>query len=161
MFHGKCAYCESKITHIEYGHIEHFHPKRGTNGRPDLTFEWSNLLLACGVCNGPGNKSDHFPGVDENGPLVNPCEDDPDAHFDFFFDPDAMVASVYGKTRRGETTEKLLGLNRLDLREYRSNRVRHLVALAQYVDSDPQAATLLEEAKQSSSEYAAYARTLF
>ena len=27
MCHGKCAYCESKITVITYGHIEHFYPK--------------------------------------------------------------------------------------------------------------------------------------
>src|SRR5262245_28463174 len=52
MFHGKCAYCESKITHVDYGHIEHYRPKSGKNGRPDLTFAWTNLLLACGVCNG-------------------------------------------------------------------------------------------------------------
>ena len=29
MFHEKCAYCESAITHIDYGHIEHFRPKAG------------------------------------------------------------------------------------------------------------------------------------
>lgn len=27
MFHGKCAYCESQIRHIDYGHIEHYRPK--------------------------------------------------------------------------------------------------------------------------------------
>ena len=27
MFHGKCAYCESRMMHIDYGHIEHFKPR--------------------------------------------------------------------------------------------------------------------------------------
>jgi hypothetical protein len=143
-----------------YGHIEHFHPKRGTRGRPDLTFEWTNLLLACGVCNGAERKSDHFPEPHEGGPLVNPCEDEPENHFEFCFDPVAKLASVYGKTVRGTITEKLLGLNRTDLRAHRSCRIRHLVVLAQYIDSDPEAAELVEEAKMSRAEYAAFARTL-
>lgn len=46
MFHGKCAYCESDITHIDYGHIEHFKPK-GTPAYYELAVEWDNLLLAC------------------------------------------------------------------------------------------------------------------
>lgn len=161
MFCGKCAYCESKITHADYGQIEHFRPKRGMRGRPDLVFEWTNLLLACGVCNGAGHKSDRFPETGEGGPLVNPCEDHPEAHFEFHCDPVARLASVYGKTRRGITTEEVLGLNRTELREYRSRRIRHLVALAEYADWDPEAASLLEEAKQSSAEYAAFARALF
>jgi hypothetical protein len=27
MFYGKCAYCESKITVVTYGAIEHFRPE--------------------------------------------------------------------------------------------------------------------------------------
>jgi uncharacterized protein (TIGR02646 family) len=161
MFSGKCAYCESQIRHIEYGHIEHFHPKRGPRGRPDLTFEWSNLLLACGVCNGPEYKSDAFPNEDEGGPLVNPCEDDPEDHFVFCFDRVTRLASIHGKTARGTVTEQLLGLNRRELREYRSSRVRSLIALSFYVSTDPEAAKLLDEAKQSTAEYAAFARALF
>ena len=26
--HGKCCFCESKITHIAYGDVEHFRPKK-------------------------------------------------------------------------------------------------------------------------------------
>ena len=48
MFHGKCAYCESKIRHVSDPHIEHYRPKRTF---PRLTFAWDNLLLACGICN--------------------------------------------------------------------------------------------------------------
>lgn len=160
MFSGKCAYCESKITHIDYGHIEHFRPKRGTSGRPELAFEWSNLLLACGICNGAEHKSDHFPEANENGPILDPCVDELEKHLSFHYDPITKLASVYGKTPRGVTTETLLGLNRVELRSYRSKRIRHLLALAQYATTDAEAAALLDEAKQSIAEYAAFARAL-
>ena len=45
---GKCMYCESKITHIDYGDIEHIKPK---SKYPTLKFTWSNLGFACTVCN--------------------------------------------------------------------------------------------------------------
>jgi hypothetical protein len=32
--HDKCALCESKITHIAYGDVEHFRPKAGYRQNP-------------------------------------------------------------------------------------------------------------------------------
>lgn len=29
MQHGKCCFCEAKITHISYGDVEHYRPKGG------------------------------------------------------------------------------------------------------------------------------------
>jgi uncharacterized protein (TIGR02646 family) len=157
MFHEKCAYCESKISHIDYGHIEHYRPK---SRFPQLTFEWSNLLLACGVCNGARYKGDNFPDVSQNGPLVNPCDDEPPQHFHFHYDARCRIASVYGVTPRGKTTETLLGLNRRELRAYRSRQIAKLYVLAQYARTDPEAKLLFEEAKKDSAEYAAFARIL-
>ncbi|MDO9230044.1 MAG: retron system putative HNH endonuclease [Syntrophales bacterium] len=156
MFHGKCAYCESKISHIAYGHIEHFKPK---STFPELTFEWTNLLLSCPICNGPECKGDCFPVVSEGGPLINPCDDTPAEHFEFVFDTAAKLASVIGKTIRGQTTEKILGLNRVDLREYRSKVVMTLYALSVYAATDPAAQALLEEACRDDGEYAAFIRS--
>lgn len=58
MFHGKCAYCESKITAIYNGDIEHFRPKGAVDNtipsKPGyfwLASEWENLLFACPYCN--------------------------------------------------------------------------------------------------------------
>jgi uncharacterized protein (TIGR02646 family) len=59
MFHGKCAYCESKITSIYSGDIEHFRPKGGYGennqikkpGYYWLASDWNNLLFACPFCN--------------------------------------------------------------------------------------------------------------
>jgi hypothetical protein len=59
--HGKCAFCESKITHIAYGDVEHFRPKAGVRQKASdklqrpgyywLAYEWRNLLLSCQLCN--------------------------------------------------------------------------------------------------------------
>jgi uncharacterized protein (TIGR02646 family) len=155
LFHGKCAYCESKIPHVDYGHIEHYRPRWRF---PGLTFDWSNLLLACGTCNGAGHKGDRFPAEDEGGPLVNPCEDDPSKHLDFRFDRDTRLASVYGKTPRGITTEKVLGLNRPELRAFRSTEVCKLAVLARLARTDPEARSLLEAAARSDAQFAAFAR---
>jgi len=157
LFHGKCAFCESKIKHVSDPHIEHYRPK---SKFPDLTFAWDNLLLACGVCNSAKYKGDRFPEANEGGPYINPCTDNPEDHFQFVYDKRAKLASVYGKTKRGETTEKELGLNRYDLRTYRSKQIEMLVCIASYAQTDPDAQKLLDEAKQANAEYAAFARTL-
>jgi uncharacterized protein (TIGR02646 family) len=160
LFHGKCAYCESHITHIDYGHIEHYRPKSGPQGRPDLCFEWPNLLLACGICNGSEYKGDRFPEAAQGGPIINPCEDDPSFHLEFRFDTRLGLASVYGTTQRGRTTESLLGLNRPALRKYRSLQIKKLAVLKQLAVTDPEACQLLDEAKRPTSEYSAFALAL-
>ncbi len=159
MFHGKCAYCESKIRHVDYGHIEHFRPKSKPESR-SFAFEWGNLLLSCAVCNGAEHKGDRFPEAAAGGPLVNPCEDLPEEHFEFVFDFRARLATVIGTTVRGKTTEALLGLNRQDLRAYRSQQVMKLCVLSRFAENDPDARTLLEEASQDDAEYAAFAKAL-
>ena len=159
MFHGKCAYCESKVLHIDYGHIEHFRPKSHAVFR-DLTFEWTNLLLSCPVCNGAEYKGDHFPDATVGGPLINPCDDNPETHFEFVFDSTARLATLIGKTPRGETTVKILGLNRPDLRAYRSKLIMQLYVLSDYSATDPIARALLEDACKDDAEYAAFARML-
>jgi uncharacterized protein (TIGR02646 family) len=157
MFDGKCAYCESKIKHVTFTHIEHYRPK---SRFPEYAFDWDNLLLACGRCNEPPYKGDQFPDQTEGGPLINPCTDDPGDHFLFHYDPRIHVASVYGKTERGETTERLLGLNRADLRAYRSEQIRRLAYLKAKARTDAEAAQLLQEVLQDDAEYAAFARAL-
>ena len=156
-FHGKCAYCESQIRHIDYGHIEHFRPK---SKYPKKTFSWSNLLLACGVCNGAEYKGEKFPNKADGGPLVNPCTEDPAMHFSFDYDPDAQLANVHGKTKRGLLTETLLGLNRKDLRSYRSQQIKKLWFIAQRAPRDPEARRLLDEAASASQSYSAFAAML-
>jgi hypothetical protein len=79
VFHGKCAYCEGKVTPQSYGDAEHWRPKGAVtvrngakrvvverDGTPHpgywwLAYEWTNLLPACEACNGGGGKQAQFP----------------------------------------------------------------------------------------------------
>ncbi|OIQ22182.1 MAG: hypothetical protein BM557_02060 [Flavobacterium sp. MedPE-SWcel] len=58
LFLDKCAYCESKVSHVYSGDIEHFRPKgkiaEATNPKPGyywLASDWDNLLFSCRNCN--------------------------------------------------------------------------------------------------------------
>lgn len=157
MFHGKCAYCESRINHIDYGHIEHFKPK-SLPEYYELAVDWSNLLLACGRCNGPENKGVKFPGSAEGGPLVSPTEDDPAIHFRFDFDTGTKLANVLDHSKRGKTTLNVLGLNRRELLHHRSDFVKKLWAIATYYDQDADARLIIDAAIMDDAEYAAFAR---
>ena len=118
--HGKCMYCESRIGHITYDHIEHIKPK-AKDKYPKLTFTWENLGLTCPMCN--MNKKDEY---DEAAPFVNPYEDDPDRHFV------AAGGLVYHRAGdlRAEVTERKLELNRPELLEQRLERINAVRALA-------------------------------
>jgi hypothetical protein len=51
-FHGKCAYCESYIRHVDHGHIEHFRPK---SKYPAKAFDWSNSTAPTSAPTGRNN----------------------------------------------------------------------------------------------------------
>lgn len=159
MFHGKCAYCESAITHIDYGHIEHFKPK-STPAYYELAIDWDNLLLACGRCNGVENKGTKFPLEDEDGPIVNPVEEEPSQHLSFDFDPVLKLANVLGLSKRGETTRKILGLNRPELVKRRSNFIKKLWVIAVRYHEDEAARDIVDSAIDPKEEYVAFARAL-
>lgn len=113
--HGKCIYCESKLAHISFPHIEHIKPK---SKYPDLTFDYNNMGLSCQVCN--HNKSDKY---DLNNPIVNPYVDDPNQ----FFEPNG--AFIFTKNDRARWTCDSIGLNRPDLLEARRERIQTLSKL--------------------------------
>lgn len=162
MFHDKCAYCESKITHIDYPHIEHYRPK---NENPQYTFDWQNLLLACGMCNGSEYKGNHFPleDNDENKPLLlNPCIDDPAQHL--YFEQARLV--ILAGSKRGQQTIKLLGLNRDELFDRRRELLRKIDYIRRVVEESrrnndqttaQQGQALLDEATSVEAEYTAMA----
>jgi hypothetical protein len=85
VFHGKCAYCESKLDLDRYlGDVEHFRPKGRVTSAKDrekrervtvkvengfvldhpgyfwLAYDWRNLMPACSACNSRA-KADQFP----------------------------------------------------------------------------------------------------
>lgn len=156
IFLGRCAYCESKYAHVDFGDIEHFRPKAKY---PLLAVKWSNLLLACPLCN--INKLDKFP----KPKLINPCVDNPTNHFSFNYDEYIGIANVSGITPRGVITEQILQLNRYELIRHRSSHIRKLFALAKFHAeyNNVEAKTLLDQALDESnpdSEYLAFAKVI-
>jgi uncharacterized protein (TIGR02646 family) len=146
--HDKCAFCESKITHIAPGDVEHFRPKAGyrqrSNGplvRPGyywLAYEWSNLFFCCSLCN-QKFKGNHFPladateratshhdDIEEEEPLLlHPEIDDPALFLEFNGE---YVRAIEGNPR-GEATNEILGLNREEIVERRRDLIDFIKAL--------------------------------
>ena len=71
----KCMYCESKISHNGFAHIEHFRPK-AQDKHPDLEFIWDNLGYACEKCN--NEKSNKF---HNDLPYIDPYQEIPSEFF--------------------------------------------------------------------------------
>lgn len=115
--YDKCIYCETKISHAQYGDVEHIVPK---SKRPDLVVEWTNLALVCKVCN--VEKSDYWK-PDE--PLINPFNEDP-REFLGFYGPAIMHRPGSHKGRR---TIQRLKLQRAALFERRKERIQQVQPL--------------------------------
>lgn len=149
--HGKCAYCESKLTHIAYGDIEHIIPKASDPGR---TYEWENLTTACDVCN--TKKSD-------TEGLVDPYVNDPEqVHFRFM---GPMMTIVPGN-EPAKLTLTQLELNRTALMEKRTDRLEDLGRRLEEILATGDDATrtvltkaLVEGETHSHKEFAACARS--
>jgi uncharacterized protein (TIGR02646 family) len=150
--HEKCAYCESKVTHVYPGDIEHIAPR---SKKPELAFEWSNLTFSCSECN--RKKSDYYdPGM----PLINPYDDEPADHF-FFAGP--MIFHQL-RSERGLLTRKLLELNRPALIERRAERLETIANLrdlwARYSDG-PVKVVLLTELRNEAQEDREYSYMVY
>lgn len=114
--HGKCAYCESRLQHIHHGDVEHMFPKSLDISR---TFDWSNLTLACEVCN--QNKSNKDPLMNH---IIDPYSIDPETHIHF------VGGLIFSKgTIEGTSTLSLLELHRLELVEMRNAQVEKIMAI--------------------------------
>lgn len=144
-----CCFCESRVTHISFGDVEHYRPKAGyfqdegdlfhKPGYFWLAYEWSNLLFCCKICN-RRYKQNFFPlkdpakrckfnksfSVKSEAPLfINPFETDPAEHITF------NKEIPVGKTEEGRVTISKLGLLREELNEMRRDTLSSLLALKQ------------------------------
>lgn len=181
--HDKCFLCESKITHVAFGDVEHFRPKAGyrqsasdTLHRPGyywLAYEWENLFLACQLCN-QLFKRNLFPLlhpsmrttshkdilVKEEPLFIDPSVDDPEQYISFRRE----VPYPINNNPRGEATITHLGLKRQKLNERRLERYKMLQSLYEVSYMNPpipesgRAKDLLVEAVQDSAEFASMAR---
>lgn len=114
---GKCMYCESKVSHVDYAHIEHIKPK-AAGKYPHLEFVWENLGYSCEICN--GKKHDKF---SEQTPYIDPYAEDPEAHLMFH----GWFLYAKNGSERGEITIVDIGLNRAELIEQRRERVEKII----------------------------------
>lgn len=114
--HDKCMYCESRISHVYFGDVEHIRPK-AADKFPELEFEWSNHGYCCARCN--NEKRDQF---DNDCPLIDPYSDDPNIHLIAF----GSVLMHKAGSERGALTISTIGLNRPELIEQRSIRINDL-----------------------------------
>jgi uncharacterized protein (TIGR02646 family) len=124
-FHGKCAFCESRIVDVSFGDIEHFRPKSLVSEDADhpgyywCAYDLSNLLPTCQLCNQHSAKRGRFPIagqrayspsddlLKEEPLLLNPYMDDPENHLMF-----AEDGFCRGATERGRVTIEVFSLNR-------------------------------------------------
>jgi len=144
----KCAFCESKISHISYGDVEHFRPKAGWRQtrndslhRPGyywLAYEWANLFLACEICNQQFKKNffplkvparrakNHLGDIRLEEPLLlDPATDQPEQFISFRKE---VPYAIRGNAR-GRASIKFFGLKRAALAERRKDHIAMLDAL--------------------------------
>lgn len=113
---NKCAYCESKLQHIHHGDVEHIMPKSLELSK---TVVWTNLTLACEVCN--QNKSNLDPNANQ---IIDPYNTDPELHIVFL-----GAFAVPRGTVAGEATKAILDLDRPALIEQRGDRLKYLMSI--------------------------------
>ncbi len=107
MYRNFCCYCESPVGPVRADQIEHRMP---VDGFPGEAFEWKNLHLGCGGCNGA--KSNQW---DAANPILDAVIDIPlDSHL--AYQTSRMGVRCISKTPRGWTTLKHADLNREPLR---------------------------------------------
>jgi uncharacterized protein (TIGR02646 family) len=145
--HDKCCFCESKVTHIAFGDVEHFRPKAAFRQRPSgpllrpgyywLAYEWTNLFFCCQLCNQRFKQNlfplrhsrrrarSHRDDIAAEEPLFLNPEEDNSRHVRF---RDEYVESVRN-SRRGAVTIDALGLNRKELILERRNHLGLVMAL--------------------------------
>jgi uncharacterized protein (TIGR02646 family) len=150
---GKCAYCESKITHVYWGDVEHIKPK---DRFPEQSLDYDNLTLACAICN--NNKSDYY---NEDAPILHPYVDNPEEHV---IGLGSLLWHRNGSCS-GQRTIDLLELNREALLERRLECLQRLSALADRYVREPNGPiksllkTQLRNEVVNSSEFALVARS--
>jgi uncharacterized protein (TIGR02646 family) len=183
--HGKCCFCESKITHVQYGDVEHFRPKAGYRQHPEdplgrpgyywLAYEWRNLYLACQLCNQRFKRNmfplkdathrclNHRGDLTKEQPLfIDPGIMDPEAHIEFSRE---QVKARNGSLE-GKATIFGLDLEREPLRERRSDWYQALKRIKQIALGHPdpeerqEARAFLDEMSKDTAEYSSMVRCL-
>jgi uncharacterized protein (TIGR02646 family) len=162
--HNKCAFCESKVSHIAHGDVEHYRPKGGVRQNESdpleqpgyfwLAYVWENLFFACQLCN-QSFKKNMFPLADhtkrarshlddlatEEPMLINPADEEPGGFIGFREE----IAFPIDDHPRAHTTIEVLGLNREAMAEHRRD---HLIPFKRLRQALPLLPPGSEEARE-------------
>lgn len=179
--HDKCCFCESKISHIAYGDVEHFRPKGGYQTASDkpltqpgyywLAYNFDNLLLACQICN-QKFKRNFFPLIDESKRvkshhdhgnlhledqlIIDPGKDNPEDHI--YFDQEIPKA----RSLKGELTIHRLGLDRGELNDHRLDWLKVISDIARHAaQGDSESLNLLIDSATTKSPFSLMVRSNF
>lgn len=114
--HGKCMYCESQVSHVYFGDVEHIRPK-ALDKYPHLEFTWENLGFVCARCN--NFKKDKY---SEETPFIDPYAEDPSNSITVF----GYTLRHKNGSERGNLTILEIDLNRVELIERRELRLRDI-----------------------------------
>lgn len=170
MQHDKCCFCESKVSHIDYGDVEHYRPKGGyqqnktdtlsESGYYWLAYTWDNLLFCCAICNQQYKKNlfplldnskraiNHYTNISQEHPmLINPSITNPENYISFREEvPYALNNNDYGKT-----TIKVVGLDRDNLNDVRLeqlNKLKPLINILNQAKAQPDNLELIKIAEE-------------
>lgn len=151
--HDKCFLCESKLSAIAYGDVEHFRPKKAYRqdetddlnypGYYWVAYAWANLFFACEICNQRHKKNlfplentndratSHLSGLLAETPLfINPADENPEDFLSFRVDEIiGVVPFSINDNPKGEATIKGAGIDRLTLCEKRMTSLKPVLAL--------------------------------
>lgn len=111
---GKCMYCESRVTDVYFGDVEHIRPK---DLFPDLEHDWNNLGFVCAKCN--NSKSNKW---FEETPFINPYLENPSEEIA------ALGQWLFHRpgSDRGRVTIHEINLNRPALLENRLEKLKRI-----------------------------------
>ncbi len=121
---SKCAYCECRVNHVSWIHVEHITPKSADQ---DLVCDWRNLTLACQRCN--VYKGDYFNAALR---LIDPYDGDLDRHLGWL---GPMMTHLTND--RGKATIDRIRLNRAELLFERSEHFGRIQMMIDTINDNP------------------------
>lgn len=134
---GMCGYCECMLTNEDITefkkekHLDHFYPRnKGAEAKPQLQYDWDNLILSCfrDDCCGRYKDGDNHNILPSQ--IINPRHEDPRDYITFVIEENRKYVSAVprenlgaDKRRRAQDTIDALNLNYKPLRVARMNAI--------------------------------------
>jgi hypothetical protein len=174
----KCCFCESYITHVAHGDVEHYRPKGGIQssltsplefpGYYWLAYDFDNLYFSCQFCNQvykknffpldnePDRVRSHYNASklkEEKPVIINPGTDNPALHI--FFNREIPIGIDY----KGDETILRTGLDREKLNDFRLKWLYLLDDIERHAKlGDQKSLQLLKEAAKPTEPYSLMVR---